>query len=168
MPLTSGCSRMVLISLREQVTTLMTPSGTPASLYSWAKSMAVLGVKEAAFSTRVLPAAIQVGAIQPKGIMAGKFTGTMPANTPSGSLYFTVSYPREASIMDSPIIRDGTWVASSVPSFALSTSPSDSAQTLPFSLATLMVSSSMRSRISSRTLYRICARFMAGVALQPG
>ena len=35
--------------------------------------------------------AMQVGAIQPKGIIAGKFTGTMPANTPSGSRYFTVS-----------------------------------------------------------------------------
>lgn len=43
-------------------------------------------------------------------------------------------------------------IASSVPSFALSTSPSASAQTLPFSFATHIVSSSILSIISSRTL----------------
>ena len=35
--------------------------------------------------------AMQNGAIQPIGIMAGKFHGAMPANTPSGSRYCVVS-----------------------------------------------------------------------------
>ena len=31
------------------------------------------------------------GAIQPIGIMAGKFHGAMPAKTPTGSMYWVVS-----------------------------------------------------------------------------
>ena len=49
------------------------------------------GAKLAAFSTSVLPVTMQIGAIQPCGIIAGKFHGAMPANTPSGSLKRTVS-----------------------------------------------------------------------------
>ncbi len=43
------------------------------------------GTGLAALSTKVLPQAMQIGSIQPKGIMAGKLNGAMPANTPSGS-----------------------------------------------------------------------------------
>ena len=43
------------------------------------------GTRLAALSTKVLPLAMQSGSIQPKGIMAGKLNGAMPANTPSGS-----------------------------------------------------------------------------------
>ena len=48
--------------------------------------MQVIGVMEAALSTMVLPQAIHIGDIQPIGIMPGKLKGTMPANTPTGSL----------------------------------------------------------------------------------
>ena len=48
-------------------------------------------MKLAAFSTMVLPVAMHSGAIQPMGIMAGKFHGAMPAKTPSGSMYCVVS-----------------------------------------------------------------------------
>ena len=48
--------------------------------------MADCGTKLAAFSTMQLPVAMQMGAIQPCGIMAGKFHGAMPAKTPTGWL----------------------------------------------------------------------------------
>ena len=53
----------------------------------------VSGVKEAAFSTTVLPVAMARGTIQPQGIMAGKLKGTMPATTPRGTRYVAVSKP---------------------------------------------------------------------------
>ena len=46
--------------------------------------MEVSGVRLLAFSTTVLPQTMASGTIQPKGIMAGKFSGTMPTQTPSG------------------------------------------------------------------------------------
>ncbi len=47
--------------------------------------IAVSGVVLDAFSTIVFPVEIQSGIIQPMGIMAGKFHGAMPTNTPIGS-----------------------------------------------------------------------------------
>ena len=47
--------------------------------------MPVVGTMLASFRTRVLPVTMHSGSIQPKGIMAGKLKGAMPANTPSGS-----------------------------------------------------------------------------------
>ena len=73
-------------SFLEQVTILITPSGRPASCQSSASLMQVIGVMEAALSTMVLPQAMHIGDIQPIGIMPGKLKGTMPANTPTGSL----------------------------------------------------------------------------------
>jgi hypothetical protein len=60
------------------------------------------GTKLAAFNTIQLPAAIQMGDIHPWGIMAGKFHGAIPAKTPTGSWYSTVSYPVEIFMADSP------------------------------------------------------------------
>ncbi len=76
---------MISASLREQVTMLTTPLGRPASMSSSSRRMAEVGTMLAAFSTKVLPVTMQSGIIQPKGIMAGKLNGAMPANTPSGS-----------------------------------------------------------------------------------
>ncbi|OQA65229.1 MAG: hypothetical protein BWY37_01861 [Firmicutes bacterium ADurb.Bin262] len=90
-PLMSGCVRNSSASLREQVTRLTTPSGNPASCSSSARRIAVIGVMEAALITMVLPAAMHSGVIQPIGIMPGKLKGTMPAKTPTGSRYRTVS-----------------------------------------------------------------------------
>ena len=43
------------------------------------------GTRLATLSTKVLPVVIASGIIQPMGIMAGKFHGAMPTNTPIGS-----------------------------------------------------------------------------------
>ena len=47
--------------------------------------MPEVGTMLAALRTRVLPVTMHRGSIQPKGIMAGKLKGAMPAKTPSGS-----------------------------------------------------------------------------------
>ncbi len=91
MPLTSGWRRRISASLREHVTTLSTPLGSPASCHSSAIRSELCGTKLAALSTSVLPVAMASGAIQPMGIMAGKFHGAIAANTPTGSMYCTVS-----------------------------------------------------------------------------
>ena len=90
-PRTSGWVRKISASVREQGTMLKMPSGTPASLYSSAIFRLVMGVVEAGFNTKALPHTMHKGAIQPTGIMAGKFQGAMPANTPMGSRYRVVS-----------------------------------------------------------------------------
>ena len=51
----------------------------------------VCGTRLAALSTKVLPVVMASGVIQPMGIMAGKFHGAMPTNTPIGSRKLTVS-----------------------------------------------------------------------------
>ena len=91
MPLISGCVRNCSDSCLVQVTMLRTPSGSPASCHSSAQRIAVSGVLEAALTTIVLPVAMQMGTIHPIGIIPGKLKGEIPANTPSGSLYVTVS-----------------------------------------------------------------------------
>ena len=83
--LTCGCVRIVSASTRLHGTTLSTPRGKPASSYSRAKRRLVMGVVDAGLSTNVLPHTMASGAIQPMGIMAGKFHGAMPAHTPSAS-----------------------------------------------------------------------------------
>ena len=53
-------------------------------------------LKAASLTPRTaLRKARHTGVIQPKGIIAGKFTGTIPAKTPIGSRYCTVSRVRE-------------------------------------------------------------------------
>jgi hypothetical protein len=47
--------------------------------------IAVCGTNDAALSTKVLPVVMASGVIHPIGIIAGKFHGAMPTNTPSGS-----------------------------------------------------------------------------------
>jgi len=65
------------------VTTLKTPSGTPASWVSSANFSAVSGVSEAGLSTIVLPAA-RAGAIFHDESRNGKFHGTIAPITPRG------------------------------------------------------------------------------------
>ena len=80
--------------------------------------IAVSGVWELAFSTTVFPHAMESGTIQPHGIIAGKFIGTIPAVTPSGLRYVAVSYPVVTCIAASPWIIVGSAHASSVGSIA--------------------------------------------------
>ena len=68
--------------LRE-VSTLTTPSGTPASASSSAIASAVSGVSAAGLSTTVQPAA-RAGPILRVAIAAGKFHGVMSTRTPIG------------------------------------------------------------------------------------
>lgn len=85
-PLIAGRRSRISASLRLVVTRLSTPAGRPACRQSSVMRMTDCGTKLAAFSTMQLPAATQMGAIQPCGIMAGKFQGAMPAKTPTGWL----------------------------------------------------------------------------------
>ena len=71
-------------TLPSPVTTLNTPSGTPASSASSASRSADSGVSSAGFTTSVQPQA-RAGAIFHMPIISGKFHGTMAATTPTGS-----------------------------------------------------------------------------------
>ena len=102
----------------------------------------VMGVRLADFRTKVLPMEMHRGIIQPKGIMAGKLKGTIPAKTPTGSRYMTVSWPVETFIRASPCIRMGAPQATSTTSIALRMSPRASSRFFPSSVATDSVSSS--------------------------
>ena len=66
------------------VTTLSTPSGTPASESSWAMKSALSGVSSAGLWTTALPAA-SAGAILVLDRISGKLKGVIAATTPSGS-----------------------------------------------------------------------------------
>ncbi len=108
------------------------------------------------------------GAIQPMGIMAGKFQGAMPAKTPRGSRYWVVSKPRVQFIRAGPFIRCGMPQANSTTSVTFSTSPMASFSTLPFSRARSRVNSS-RCRSSSAFIRNsTCTRVPAGVSAQAG
>ncbi|MNT93229.1 hypothetical protein D3C72_2346500 [compost metagenome] len=64
--------------------TLSTPGGMPASMASSARRRAVSGVSSAGLMTMVQPAA-SAGMIFQMAIISGKFHGTMPTTTPTGS-----------------------------------------------------------------------------------
>ncbi|MCY1402587.1 hypothetical protein D3C76_815060 [compost metagenome] len=66
------------------VTRLNTPAGTPASKASSARRRAVSGVSLAGLITTVQPVA-SAGISFQMAIIIGKFHGTMPATTPTGS-----------------------------------------------------------------------------------
>ena len=65
------------------MTTLKTPSGTPASCSSSAVQSDADGSFSDGFSTNVLPHA-SAGAHIHMGTIAGKLNGVIPATTPSG------------------------------------------------------------------------------------
>ena len=85
-------------------TTLITPSGMPASSASSAKRSAESGVSSAGFSTTVLPAA-SAGPSFHAAIASGKFHGTISPTTPSGSR--TVKAWPPATGIVSPSSRSG-------------------------------------------------------------
>jgi hypothetical protein len=65
--------------------TLSTPLGMPAAVAASARITAVRGVLEAGFITIVFPM-IRAGAIFHMARAVGKFQGTIPTHTPTGSL----------------------------------------------------------------------------------
>src|SRR5947209_5162511 len=79
----SGCSSTASTATLSPMTTLKTPSGTPASFKSSAVQSDAEGSFSDGFSTNVLPVA-SAGAHIHMGTMAGKLNGVMPATTPSG------------------------------------------------------------------------------------
>ena len=81
---TSACSAIAAPTLGPPVTTLTTPSGTPASAISSARRNAVSGVCSAGLTTQVFPHA-NAGASFHAVIISGKFQGTINPQTPTGS-----------------------------------------------------------------------------------
>src|SRR5450756_2423330 len=86
-PRTAGCFSRTSASSFSAVMRFTTPLGRPASYRMSSNLPPVMGTRLDALSTRVLPVAMHRGSIQPKGIMAGKLKGAIPANTPSCLLY---------------------------------------------------------------------------------
>ncbi|MCY1275096.1 hypothetical protein D9M70_237290 [compost metagenome] len=83
--LISGCEARALPTvLPPPVMTLNTPAGMPASKASSARRRAVSGVSLAGLMTTVQPQA-RAGISFQVVIISGKFHGTMPATTPTGS-----------------------------------------------------------------------------------
>src|SRR5471032_3208468 len=89
--LTPGCATSAAPHSRPPVTTLNTPGGTPASSASSAIRNAVSGVSGEGLMTIVQPAA-SAGTSFHTAIIKGKFHGTMPATTPTGSLRVNAVY----------------------------------------------------------------------------
>ena len=79
----SGCSSTASTATLSPMTTLNTPSGTPASFRSSAVQSEADGSFSDGFRTKVLPVA-SAGAHIHMGTIAGKLNGVMPAATPSG------------------------------------------------------------------------------------
>src|SRR4029078_1537795 len=79
--LMSGCSSTASTATLSPITTLKTPSGTPASLRSSAVQSDADGSFSDGFSTNVLPVA-SAGAHIHIGTIAGKLNGVVPATTP--------------------------------------------------------------------------------------
>ncbi|MCY1449707.1 hypothetical protein D9M71_664650 [compost metagenome] len=83
--LISGCAaRPAPTVAPSPVMTLNTPAGMPASKASSARRRAVSGVSQAGLMTTVQPQA-RAGMSFQVVIISGKFHGTMPATTPTGS-----------------------------------------------------------------------------------
>ncbi len=64
------------------LTTFITPSGSPASVHSFAMAMAAEGSFSLGLRTTALPAAMAMGTNH-IGTMAGKLNGEITATTPS-------------------------------------------------------------------------------------
>jgi len=162
-PFTSGWRKNISDSFLEHVIRFSTPGGSPASAQSSIILIEVSGQKLAALMIIVLPVAMHKGAIQPIGIIAGKFQGAMPANTPMLSIYCVVSYPTEQFMSAGPFIKCVIPQANSTTSVTLRTSPIASSSTFPFSFATMSVSSSRCLSSSAFILKSTCTRLFGGV-----
>ena len=86
------------------VTTLTTPSGTPASDSRAATASALSGVSRAGLSTTVQPAA-SAGPILRVAIAAGKFHGVMRTLTPTGCRWTRMRLAPEGAVITEPSIR---------------------------------------------------------------
>jgi hypothetical protein len=123
-------------------TTLNTPSGSPASLSSFACSSDGDGSRSDGFRMNVLPHAMATGNIH-IGTITGKLNGVMPATAPSGWRIDHASMPRAIWSVNSPLSICGMPTANSTTSMPRATSPRASANVLPCSRTTSAANSSV-------------------------
>src|SRR5439155_20470917 len=128
----SGCSSTASTATLSPMTTLNTPSGTPASFKSSAVQTEADGSFSDGFNTNVLPAA-NAGAHIHMGTIAGKLNGVMPATTPSGWRIEYTSMPVDACSEKPPFSSSGIPQQYSITSRPRATSPIASDKTLPCS-----------------------------------
>ena len=81
--LTSGCSSSRSTASLSPCTTLITPSGRPASFHSAATAFTADGSFSDGLITTLLPQATAIGTNH-SGTIAGKLNGEITATTPSG------------------------------------------------------------------------------------
>ena len=141
-----GCSRIASTATLSPLTTLNTPSGSPASFSSSPVRIEADGSFSDGFRTNVFPQAM-AGAHIHMGTIAGKLNGVIPAATPSGWRIEYTSIPVAACSECAPLRSVGIPHTNSMTSIPRCTSPSASERTLPCSA----VSSRARSsRCSSK------------------
>src|SRR6516162_1882411 len=149
------------------LTTLSTPSGSPALRNSSPIRSGTEGSRSDGLRMNVLPQAI-AGAHFHSGIIAGKLNGVMPATTPSGWRMEKRSIPGPAPSVNSPFIRCGMPQANSTTSSPRWMSPLESAKVLPCSEESSLARLSNSLCASSRNLNRTRARRCGLVAAQAG
>src|ERR1700750_352046 len=111
----SGCSRMESTATLSPLTTLKTPSGSPASCHNSATRRETLGSRSLGLRMNVLPQAMGNGYIH-IGTMLGKFTGVVLAHHTRGSPKEKTSTPVETWLEKSPLRRVGRPQANSTTS----------------------------------------------------
>ncbi len=145
------------------VTTLSTPSGSPASASTPARASIVSGVCEAGFITIVQPAAT-AGPILRVPMASGKFHGVTNRHGPTG--FFTVSsrLTPAGSCIQRPWMRTASSAYHRKNSAPYFTSPLASAIVLPISRLISSAISPARSVSISKAVRRISPRSRGAVA----
>src|SRR5205814_10031617 len=143
-----GWSSTASTATLSPLTTLNTPSGSPASAYSWAISVDTDGSRSLGLSTNVLPHAIATGCIH-IGTITGKLNGVIPAQTPSGCRNEYTSTPVDTWSEKEPLSSCGMPQANSTTSRPRCTSPRASDSTLPCSSETIPARSFILALTSS-------------------
>ena len=142
--------------------TLKTPSGSPASLSSFARKIAQLGSRSEGFKTKVLPHTMASGNIQ-RGTMAGKLNGVIPATTPRGWNSLQESMLGPTFLLCSPFNNWGAPQANSTFSIPRCNSPAASWLILPCSAPINAIISSACSSSKLLNLNITRARLLTGV-----
>ena len=147
------------------VTTLSTPSGSPASARTPASASIVSGVWLAGLTTIVQPAAI-AGPILRVPIASGKFHGVMKRQGPTGFLMVSSRLPPAGACIQRPWMRTASSAYQRKNSTPYPTSPRASATVLPISRLIRCANSSARSVIRLKAVRRISPRSRGGVLAQ--
>ena len=132
-------------------TTFNTPGGRPASQAREARAKPAPGTLSLGLSRKVFPRAVAMGKPH-RGSMAGKLKAKMPAHTPMGRRWDTVSMKGPTLGAQAPSCCAGTPHAYSTTSSPRNTSPRASARVFPCSLVMMAAMDSVRSRIKDWSL----------------